>query len=62
MLPRLAMKPLKACVNEPASNGRVTSMWTALLAIQVNNAQYLFSSDLLFYHEWSKHIYPKMGK
>ena len=47
MLPRLAMKRLKACINESASNECITSVWTALLAIQVNNAPYLFSSDLL---------------
>ena len=33
MLPCLAMKHFKACINESASNECVTSMWTALLAI-----------------------------
>ena len=47
MFPHLAMKRLKACISESASNELVTSMWAALLAIQVNNAPHLVSSDLL---------------
>ena len=44
--PRLQMKRLSAFINESVYKESATSMWTALLARQVNKASYLFTTAL----------------
>ena len=60
--PYLAISCLSAKINESVSNENVTSIWTALLVMQVNIAPYLLISLLLRFTIYGSNGHNAKGK